>query len=66
MCCPPARLEVVMIRFQEVLQQLHEEIREWEEVVVVPIGWVTDTPESSDWGSDDDLADLPSLESFAN
>jgi hypothetical protein len=45
-----------------VMEQLEREIAMWEDVLFP--GLIAATPESSDWGSDDELADLPSLEDF--
>lgn len=62
MCWPPNTHDVVRVRFQMVMEQLEREIAMWEDVLFP--GLIAATPESSDWGSDDELADLPSLEDF--
>jgi hypothetical protein len=66
MCCPPDILDVVRVRFSVVLEQLRREIAMMEEVMFANMpGLIPATPESSDWGSDDDLDDLPDMEWFA-
>lgn len=65
MCFPVSHMDSVRVRFQIVLEQLRREIILWGGGVFRD-DMLEATSDSSDWGSDDDLADLPTMDDFMN